>query len=251
MKKKIKKKNNRIAIITGSSGLIGNFVSQLFLNQNFTVYGLDVKEKKIKSNKFKFKKIDISNFDKTKNFISSLYKKHQQIDLVINNAAVSFKSSYLKRTPKELKDTININLLGVINIINSIAKNHDKKNVCKIINIGSIYGIRSPDFNIYDNINKTNSEIYGASKSGVIQLTKYYATALAKNNIIVNCISPGGLKDIKNQSKKFINSYSKKVPLKRMTELEDLKMAFLYFADKRTLYTTGQNLIIDGGFTIC
>ena len=169
-----------------------------------------LKKKKIKSNKFKFKKIDISNFDKTKNFISSLYKKHQQIDLVINNAGVSFKSSYLKRTPKELKDTININLLGVINIINSIAKNHDKKNVCKIINIGSIYGVRSPDFNIYDNINKTNSEIYGASKSGVIQLTKYYATALAKNNIIVNCISPGGLKDIKNQSKKFINSYSKK-----------------------------------------
>ena len=123
--------------------------------------------------------------------------------------------------------------------------------ICKIINIGSIYGVRSPDFSIYDDNNNMNSEIYGGSKAAIIQITKYFAVLLAKKNIIVNCISPGGLENKNFQKNKFIYNYSKKVPLGRMCKEEDLKMALLYFSNTETNYTTGQNLIIDGGFTLC
>ena len=183
--------------------------------------------------------------------INEIYKKYKKIDIVINNAAISYKTNFENRKESELKKTTSVNILSPINIIKAIAKNHNKKDICKIINIGSIYGVRSPDFSIYNNINNINSEIYGGSKAALIQMTKYLAVFLAKKNIIVNCISPGGLENKKIQNKKFIDKYSNKVPLGRMCNVNDLKMALLYFSNIETNYTTGQNLVIDGGFTLC
>ena len=83
--------------------------------------------------------MDISDEIKTKNFITKIYKKHKKIDIIINNAAVSFKTNFKYRTYDELIRTIDVNLLSSINIIKNIAQNHNKKLICKIINIGSIY----------------------------------------------------------------------------------------------------------------
>ena len=242
---------NKVVIITGVSGQIGNFTAKLFLKLDCLVYGLDLNKTKINSDKFFFKKIDITKTTKVNSLINNIYKKHKKIDIVINNAAISYKTNFKYRKESELKKTSSINILSPINIIKAVAKNHKKKNTCKIINIGSIYGVRSPDFSIYDNINNINSEIYGGSKAALIQMTKYLAVFLAKKNIIVNCISPGGLENKKLQNKKFINKYSNKVPLGRMCNEKDLKMALLYFSNTETNYTTGQNLVIDGGFTLC
>lgn len=247
----LKQYKNKIVLVTGVSGQIGKYISRFFLNLGCTVYGIDLKTIKINSNKFIFKQLDISDEIKTKNFITKIYKKHKKIDIIINNAAVSFKTNFKYRTYDELIKTIDVNLLSSINIIKNIAQNHNKKLICKIINIGSIYGVRSPDFKIYDDRNNMNSEIYGASKAGIIQITKYFAVLLAKKNIIINCISPGGLENKNIQKKKFINNYSKKVPLGRMCREKDLEMALLYFSSAETYYTTGQNFIIDGGLSLC
>ena len=74
---------------------------------------------------------------------------------------------------------------------------------CKIINISSIYGLISPEFKIYEKGDRFSSEIYGATKAGLIQLTKYYSVLLAKYNILVNCISPGGIVNKKFKLKNF------------------------------------------------
>ena len=78
-------------------------------------------------------------------------------------------------------------------MINEYSKIHKKFNLkkCNIINLSSIYGLLSPDFSIYGKNDRFNSEIYGATKASVIQLTKYYAVILSKENIIINCISQG------------------------------------------------------------
>tara|TARA_Y100000389_G_scaffold204062_1_gene254758 strand:+ start:9724 stop:10482 length:759 start_codon:yes stop_codon:yes gene_type:complete len=242
---------NKIVVITGSSGQIGKFAVNLFLNLGCLVYGFDLKKSDLNSKKFYFRKIDISNLKNTQNKINSIYKKHKKIDILINNAAISYKSHFSARTQLEMKKTFDVNLMSIINIIKIISKNHKKTNHCKIINIASIYGINSPDFSIYDGNKNINSEIYGGTKAAVIQITKYFAVALAKKNIIINCISPGGIENKIIQNKKFIKKYTKKVPMSRMGKVEDLESAFLYFSDQKTKYTTGQNLIIDGGLTLC
>ena len=118
----------------------------------------------------------------------------------------------------------------------------------KIINIGSIYGLISPDYRIYNKGDRINSEVYGASKAGLIQLTKYYATFLAKKNILVNCISPGGIEN-KKKNKAFIKKYIKNVPLKRMASLSDIFFVLFFLISKGNKYMTGQNLILDGGMS--
>jgi len=73
---------------------------------------------------------------------------------------------------------------------------------------------------------------------------------LAKKKINVNCISPGGIINKKLQSKKFINNYIKRVPLNRMAKVQDLHTAVIYLTSDFSDYTTGQNIIIDGGLSL-
>ena len=122
----------------------------------------------------------------------------------------------------------------------------------KIINISSMYGIVSPDFSIYDEHPEFfNSAQYGASKAAVIQLTRYYANYLAAKDIRVNCISPGPFPSEQvQQSEKFIKKIIAKVPLKRIGKPEDLTGALLLLASEASSFITGQNIIIDGGWTI-
>ena len=87
---------------------------------------------------------------------------------------------------------------------------------------------------------------YGASKAGLIQLARYFATILAPR-IRVNAITPGGV--WRNQSEKFHARYKQRTPLGRMATEEDLKGAVAYLASDLSRYVTGQNLIVDGGWT--
>ena len=92
-----------------------------------------------------------------------------------------------------------------------------------------------------------NPAAYAASKGGLLQLTRWLSTVLAPH-IRVNSISPGGV--WRNQPEQFCKRYKKKTPLQRMATEEDLKGAVVYLASDLSLYVTGQNIIVDGGWSI-
>jgi len=118
-----------------------------------------------------------------------------------------------------------------------------------IINIGSIYGFTAPKFEIYDETEMTTSVEYAAIKGAIINLTKYLASYLGKYNIRVNCISPGGVFD--NQPKSFVKKYSQKVLLgERMANVDDLTGSLLFLLSDGLKYITGQNIIVDGGWSV-
>ena len=251
MKKDIKKNlfdlKNKIILLTGSEGKIGSYLKKNLEIKGAKVYGIGLKKK---SNE-KYFKANVGNEKSIKKILNKIIKIEKKIDVIINNAGVSVFTPMEKRTNKEIDYTINSNLKGIINIVKNYFILHKKRKLkhCKIINIGSIYGLVSPDLRIYSkNDNITNSEIYGATKAGIIQLTKYYAAMFGKYNILVNCISPGGLLD-KAHSQRFINNYNKRVPMNRLGIENDLLGAIIYFASDSCSYTTGQNLVIDGGLT--
>ncbi|MEX0595147.1 MAG: SDR family oxidoreductase, partial [Candidatus Paceibacterota bacterium] len=103
-----------------------------------------------------------------------------------------------------------------------------------------------------DNFEKfLNPPHYGVAKAGVIQLTKYYASLLGEKNITVNCITPGPYPNKEVQkSKDFIGKLVAKTSLKRIGRPEDLAGAFVFLASEAANYLTGQNIIVDGGWTI-
>ncbi len=243
---------NKIVLITGSSGQIGSALVNLFLDLGSKVYGFDQVSKKIKNRNFKFIKTNVSNKINVKKNILKITKSEKKIDIIINNAGYSVFTKYYKRTDKEINKTVDVNIKGVTNMINEYSEIHKRYKIkkCNIINISSIYGLLSPDFRIYGKNDRFNSEIYGATKASVIQLTKYYAVILSKYNININCISPGGiLNKNKPQAKDFVKKYSKRVPKQRMGIVEDLFTGILFLSSDKSNYIIGQNIIIDGGLS--
>jgi gluconate 5-dehydrogenase len=120
-----------------------------------------------------------------------------------------------------------------------------------IINISSMYGIVSPDPRIYGDSGYNNPPDYGAGKAGIIQFTKYAACHLAAKGIRVNAVSPGpfpGAEVQKNEA--FITNLKNKVPLGRIGQPADLKGVVVFLASDASSYITGQNIIVDGGWTV-
>jgi NAD(P)-dependent dehydrogenase (short-subunit alcohol dehydrogenase family) len=115
-----------------------------------------------------------------------------------------------------------------------------------IIFFSSIYGNVGPDMQLYADTAMANPAGYGASKGGLQQLARYLATVLAPQ-VRVNVISPGGV--WRNQPAVFRDRYEARTPLHRMATEEDLKGAVAYLASDLSAYVTGQNLLVDGGWT--
>lgn len=212
------KKNNfnkKTFLITGSSGQLGSHLIKKLTKINANIIAIDlICKNKIKSKKIQYFELDISKSDMVDQLFINLKKNFLNIDVLINNAGVSFFNPFEKRTEEELNSTINVNLKGTFYLIKNFSKYSKKNNsIKKIINLSSIYSVISPDPSIYQKNDRQNSEIYGATKAGINQMTRYFSVHLAKKNILVNSISPGGIfNDSLPQSKSFIKKYCQKKP---------------------------------------
>ena len=156
----------------------------------------------------------------------------------------------MNRSEDEFDWVTNVNLKSYFYCIKNFYKFSDKKTKKSIINVSSIYSIISPDPKIYKRNDRKSSEIYGATKAGVNQITRYFAVHLADKNCRVNAISPGGIfNSQKPQNKAFIKKYSLKNPLNRMADTQEIVGAAIYLASKSSTYTNGHNLVVDGGMS--
>jgi NAD(P)-dependent dehydrogenase (short-subunit alcohol dehydrogenase family) len=122
-----------------------------------------------------------------------------------------------------------------------------QNNSGSIVNISSIYGTVGPDFDVYSGTNLTMPAAYSAIKGGVVNFSRYLASYYGRDNIRVNCVSPGGIFD--HQPAIFVNNYERKVPLGRMGTPADISPAVSFLLSDESSYITGHNLMVDGGWT--
>jgi NAD(P)-dependent dehydrogenase (short-subunit alcohol dehydrogenase family) len=116
-----------------------------------------------------------------------------------------------------------------------------------IINTSSIYGSYGPDYRLYEGTGMGNPAAYGASKGGLLQLTRWLATTLAPR-VRANAISPGGV--FRNQPQAFVDRYAARTPLARMATEDDFRGAVMFLASDLSRYVTGHELAVDGGWGI-
>ena len=117
-----------------------------------------------------------------------------------------------------------------------------------IVNIGSLYASIAPHPGFYDHLDGfLKPPAYGASKAGLVQLTKYFARLWGPSGVRVNALSPGGVRG--DQDPQFVGKYSERVALGRMAEAEDLGGPLVFLASDAARYVTGHELRVDGGFT--
>ena len=151
----------------------------------------------------------------------------------------------------EFRRMIEVNLLGTFQVTQVFGSMMAERGAGSIINIGSLYASVSPDSHFYDHLPGDvpfiKSPAYGASKAGVVNLSKFFATHWARSGVRVNTLSPGGV--LAGQDEQFKAKYGARVPLGRMARPEDLKGPLVFLASAASSYVTGHELRVDGGFT--
>lgn len=174
------------------------------------------------------------------------------INILVNNAAFVGTSElqgwavpFEKQTVETWRRALEVNLTAVFDLCQGLTATLRAAEGASIVNIASIYGQHGPDWSLYEGTAMSNPAAYGASKGGLIQLTRWLATTLAPE-IRVNAISPGGI--FRNQPESFVRRYQARTPLRRMATEDDFRGTMAYLASDLSMYVTGQNLAVDGGW---
>lgn len=254
--------DKKVIVITGGAGLIGKEFSKAVVEKNGIAIIADINEKlgiKTKTDLFKelntmnldFVKLDITSDISLNSCIDYLKKKYNRIDAVVNNAYPRNKNygkHFFDVKYDDFVENVGMNLGGYFTSCQQFSKYFETQGHGNIINISSIYGIVSPKFEIYKNLDMTMPVEYAAIKSGLIHLTKYMAKYLKGKNIRINAISPGGILD--NQPKQFLKNYNKYCLTKGMLDPRDLCGTLTFLLSDMSTYLNGQNVVVDDGFSL-
>jgi NAD(P)-dependent dehydrogenase (short-subunit alcohol dehydrogenase family) len=251
----------RTALITGASGKLGSIFSETLAEAGCSLVLVDRDSLQLETMKQDFSRYqveilcceyDLELSDERIALKNEVISRFPGIDILINNAAFvgnsdlsGWSTTFENQSVETWRRALEVNLVAVFELC-QLFNRHMNPGTSSIINMGSIYGFSGPVWELYEDTDMSNPAAYAASKGGLIQLTRWLATTLSPN-IRVNSISPGGI--FNNQAENFIKKYAKRTPLGRMGEPEDLKGALLYLASDLSRYVTGQNLIVDGGWS--
>jgi NAD(P)-dependent dehydrogenase (short-subunit alcohol dehydrogenase family) len=178
--------------------------------------------------------------------------------VLVNNAGVdqppdaAGTRSRIEELPlDQFRRMVEVNLLGTFQVTQVIGGGMAERGSGSNINIGSLYASVSPDQRFYEHLPGDlpflKSPAYGASKAGVVNLTKYFSTLWGPRGVRVNTLSPGGV--LGGQDDQFKQKYGSRVPLGRMATFDDLKGPLVFLASSASSYVTGHELRVDGGFT--
>jgi NAD(P)-dependent dehydrogenase (short-subunit alcohol dehydrogenase family) len=245
-----------VALVTGGLGLLGKEIARGLSDFGASVCIADIQEHPVKGLNDPatalFQKLDITSEDSIRQTIEAVIRQFGKIDILVNCAYphTADWGAKCEDVPFDSwKMNVNHHLGGYFLCCQKVAEQMKRHGGGSIINIASIYGIVAPDFSIYEGTPMTMPVAYSAIKGGVIAFSKYMASYYAKHRIRVNCVSPGGVLD--KQPDRFVENYVAKTPLGRMGTPKDVVGAVLYLASDASLYVTGHNLIVDGGWSAC
>jgi NAD(P)-dependent dehydrogenase (short-subunit alcohol dehydrogenase family) len=239
---------NKVIIVTGSSGLLGQDIVQSLRIQGAIVYEADINFKEMSSFCIN---MDITCEESVKEAVKKVLDLYGTIDGWVNNAYPRTKdwgNNLENISIESWRKNVDMHMNGYFICSRIILEQMKIQKFGSLINMSSIYGLVAPDFTVYNGTEMTMPAAYAAIKGGLINLTRYFASYYGPFQVRANCISPGGIFDY--QSEIFINNYCNKVPMKRMGSPKDISPAVNYLLSDGSSYLTGQNIIIDGGWSI-
>ena len=182
---------------------------------------------------------DVTDTEQITALMKEIQSAFGSIDVLINNAGITRDNLLIRMSDEDWDKVLSINLRGAFVCLRAAARTMMKQRSGRIINIASVVGV-------IGNAGQCN---YSASKAGMIGLTKSAARELAARNITVNAIAPGYVKTamtdkLPEQAKEAIMGM---IPLKRLSEPQDIANAVLFLAGEDSGYVTGHVLQVDGG----
>lgn len=241
---------DKIIVVTGGSGLIGKELIADIIRNGGTALNADIGvDTDLQKNTIN---IDITDDESIQVGIDLIVSEYGRIDGLVNNAYPKTKdwgSKFEAIDPASWRKNIDMQLNSYFVCCQKTLQIMSIQKSGSIVNIASIYGVVGNDFTLYEEYGGTSPAAYSAIKGGLINFTRYLASYYGRTGIRVNCVSPGGMLDEKNQHPSFIKKYSAKVPMGRLGNPDDIAPAVSFLLSDGAKYITGQNLIVDGGWT--
>lgn len=227
-------------LVTGGSRGIGGAIAGKFKDLGADVY---ISAAKSYSEKFDMDRQFLADF-KDKVQIADFLEKIQHIpfDVLINNAGINVINPIEKIVEKDWADVIQVNLTVPMLIIKTLAQGMKQRGYGRIVNVTSIFS----------EVSKSQRATYSSSKYGLAGLTKAVALDLSQSNILVNSVAPGFIdteltRTILSESQ--INELISQVPMGRLGFPEEVAELVCFLSSSNNSFMTGQNIVIDGGFT--
>lgn len=254
----------RVALVTGAGGHLGRAICSMLAELGCRLALVDMEEGALTAVTESLSLrapgvalplvVDLRDTDTLRALPDKLVEYWGRLDILINNAAFVGTSQlpgwcvpFAQQSIETWRACFEVNLTAPFALSQACAPHLAGNANGAIINVSSIYGMLGPDHSLYEGTAMGNPAAYGASKGGLVQLTRYLATTLAPS-VRVNAICPGGI--ARGQSSVFVERYEKRTPLGRMAVEEDILGAVAYFASDLSRYVTGQTLMVDGGWSI-
>jgi len=244
----------KIILVTGGAGLYGRCIVEGLAEADGTAIiasrNLDACEKVAKE--FHERHLDVyaMQVDQADHESVMLLKEQIQdefgrLDVFVNNAVSRPMRGY-NAPIEEFAASMQVNATGMMDIVREMADLIAKSGGGSIINMSSMMGMYGPDLSNYDGTDMGDMPSdYFFHRGGMINITRYLARMLADKKIRVNCISPGGL--FNDQPQRFVENYSKRVPVGRMANKDDIKGLAVLLASDASAYINGENILMDGG----
>lgn len=249
----------KVAVVTGGAGHLGSAMTDGLTEAGAKVVVFARSREKFDSkyngrDDVVFFEGDIASTESVQACYRYTVERFRQIDILVNDAV------YLKgggKLPEDIDDAIlSYSADGIFSsayrCIREVIPYMEGRGG-KIVNIASMYGVVAPNLSMYSDVCSAylNPIHYGALKAAVLQMTKYFGAYLIKKGINVNAVTPGTYPSPKvQQNEEFIRRLSEKNPAGRIGIPEDLKGAVVYLSSKASDYVVGQNIIVDGGWTL-
>lgn len=254
--------SERVALVTGATGQLGYAMATALAEQgaHIAVNARTASSCKTLANSLSEKHNraiptpgDVTEESDVSRVVAEIESEFGQLDILVNNAYDGSIKAFEEMSGFEFTDAFHKAVTSTF-LTTKTALPLLQRDGGSIINIASIYGVVAPDHRIYGNTKLNNPPHYGAAKAGVIQFTRWLATKFAEDDIRANAVTPGGIYDeslsrLDDYEGEFVPNYEDRTPLGRMGTPEDLKGPVAFLASDASQWMTGQNLIVDGGWT--
>ena len=242
---------NKVALITGGTSGLGKMMALALAKAGAFVWIASsrdnadetLKELKDQGTEGRFIQLDVTSSEALENVVSLIHQESNRIDILVNAAGINLRTSAEDLTLDEWQKTIDINLTAPFHLSQLVADSMRENNWGRIINIASLQSLRAFD----------NSIPYGASKGGIMQLTRALAQAYSKDGVLVNAIAPGffrtNLTESLFQDPGKLKTLADKTMMGRNGEEKDIFGISVFLCRDANSYVTGQTIFLDGGFS--
>lgn len=250
--------SGRVALVTGGAGYLGQAISTAMAEAGATVVissrSLERAENTARAlpavNGVEHRAVVLDHKDDASiaaGFASAV-EVAGGVDVLFNNGQSGTGNDWARITDDEFRDNLS-NAAGYFRLAR-LTRDHavERGKPASIVMLGSMYGVVGSYPDAYEGVCSASSVSYHALKGGVVHMTRHLAVYWAKDDVRVNCLSPGPFPSEKAPSE-MVQRLCKKSPMQRMGAPHELKGAALLLASDAGSYITGQNLLIDGGWT--